>query len=160
MVLVGHSYGGMPITLAADRSPVKIRSMIYLDAMVPEPGEREWDLILEEDKEFFLSLCTDGLNMQPPKAWSDHEPRAAAHPIATKLQPAVYSRERFDQIDKVFVFAEQWFHQPDVVSPFKKTLDKVAIRPDWTTHSLPFGHDLIGEAKDQVAAIILENLAK
>ena len=159
VVLVGHSYGGMPITLAADRANAKIRALVYLDAQVPEPGEREWDLILEEDKEFFLGLCTDGLNMQPPAEWAASEPRVRPHPIATKLQPAFYSRERFDNIDKVFVFAEKGFRQPGVESPFKKTLEKVSARPDWTTYSLPFGHDLIGEGLPEVTEILLRHLA-
>jgi len=38
VVLVGHSYGGMVITGVADRSPDKIRSMVYLDAFVPQNG--------------------------------------------------------------------------------------------------------------------------
>ena len=42
-VLVGHSYGGMVITGAADRllqaSPQAVRALVYVDAMVPLPGE-------------------------------------------------------------------------------------------------------------------------
>ena len=36
VVLVGHSYGGMVITGAADALPDKITSLVYLDAFVPE----------------------------------------------------------------------------------------------------------------------------
>jgi len=43
VVLVGHSYGGMVITGAADRllarDPNSIRRLVYVDAMVPLPGE-------------------------------------------------------------------------------------------------------------------------
>jgi pimeloyl-ACP methyl ester carboxylesterase len=43
VVLVGHSYGGMPVTGAADRllsrGPGLIRRLVYVDAMVPLPGE-------------------------------------------------------------------------------------------------------------------------
>jgi pimeloyl-ACP methyl ester carboxylesterase len=42
-VLVGHSYGGMVITGAADRllqtHPQAVGSLVYVDAMVPLPGE-------------------------------------------------------------------------------------------------------------------------
>jgi pimeloyl-ACP methyl ester carboxylesterase len=38
VVLVGHSYGGMVITGAADRVPGRIRELVYIDAFVPEPG--------------------------------------------------------------------------------------------------------------------------
>jgi pimeloyl-ACP methyl ester carboxylesterase len=42
IVLVGHSYGGMVITGAADRLAalgIRIQHLVYVDAMVPVPGE-------------------------------------------------------------------------------------------------------------------------
>src|SRR5271157_4298241 len=39
IVLCGHSYGGAVVTGAADRVPDRIRSLVYLDAFVPENGE-------------------------------------------------------------------------------------------------------------------------
>jgi pimeloyl-ACP methyl ester carboxylesterase len=40
VILVGHSYGGMVVTGAADRSPERIRRLVHLDAAVPRDGER------------------------------------------------------------------------------------------------------------------------
>lgn len=39
IVLVGHSYGGMVVTGVADALSDKIRSLVYLDAFVPENGQ-------------------------------------------------------------------------------------------------------------------------
>ena len=39
VVLVGHSYGGMVITGAADRVHERLKHVIYLDAFLPENGE-------------------------------------------------------------------------------------------------------------------------
>ncbi|WP_212592967.1 alpha/beta hydrolase [Spirosoma agri] len=39
IILVGHSYGGMVITGVADRLADRIKSLVYLDAMVPNDGE-------------------------------------------------------------------------------------------------------------------------
>ena len=39
LVLCGHSYGGMVITGVADRIPARIRSLVYLDAFVPQHNE-------------------------------------------------------------------------------------------------------------------------
>ena len=44
VVLVGHSYGGMVMTGVADRSPDRVKAMVYVDAMVPEDGESVADL--------------------------------------------------------------------------------------------------------------------
>jgi len=38
VVLCGHSYGGMVISGVADRVPEKLRSLVYLDAFVPDNG--------------------------------------------------------------------------------------------------------------------------
>src|SRR5436190_17529261 len=38
VVLVGHSFGGVPISGVADRIPERIAKLIYLDAVVLEPG--------------------------------------------------------------------------------------------------------------------------
>lgn len=45
IVLCGHSYGGMVITGVADRMPERIRSIVYLDAFVPENGKAVFDLL-------------------------------------------------------------------------------------------------------------------
>src|SRR6202035_2231099 len=39
VVLVGHSFGGIPVTGAAARISNRIRSLVYLDAGVPDVGE-------------------------------------------------------------------------------------------------------------------------
>src|SRR5688572_1955574 len=39
VVLLGHSYGGMVVTGAADRVPERISQLVYLDAFVPENGK-------------------------------------------------------------------------------------------------------------------------
>lgn len=38
-ILVGHSYGGLIITGLADRMPERIARLVYIDAVVPLPGE-------------------------------------------------------------------------------------------------------------------------
>lgn len=39
VILVGHSYGGMIITGAADRIPERVHRLVYIDAILPESGE-------------------------------------------------------------------------------------------------------------------------
>ncbi|MYM57102.1 alpha/beta fold hydrolase [Thalassovita mangrovi] len=38
MIVVGHSMGGYPITLAAERNPLNFQHLVYLCAYVPKPG--------------------------------------------------------------------------------------------------------------------------
>lgn len=44
VILVGHSYGGMVITGAADRVATRIGHLVYLDAATPRDGESLLDL--------------------------------------------------------------------------------------------------------------------
>src|SRR5262249_25595660 len=48
VVLVGHSYGGMVVTGAADREAARIRRLVYLDAFVPESGRCVLDYVVPE----------------------------------------------------------------------------------------------------------------
>jgi pimeloyl-ACP methyl ester carboxylesterase len=44
VVLCGASYGGMPVTGAADQSAERIALLIYIDALVPKDGQSALDL--------------------------------------------------------------------------------------------------------------------
>lgn len=155
IVLVGWSYGGMVITGVAERIVDRITKVIYLDAQLPKPGEREWDLIPPHEHEMFIDLCADGLNLYPDAGMLRYEPRMHPHPFATKLQPLNYDQAKFAALDKVFVFAEKWFHDPSVASPIENSYKRALSDPGWTTHSWPFGHDLVKEAGAKVTELIL-----
>ena len=51
VVLVGHSYAGIVLTVVAECIPQCLRHIVYLDAMVPKPGECAMDLIPNEEAE-------------------------------------------------------------------------------------------------------------
>ena len=48
IVLCGHSYGGMVITGVADGAADRIRSLVYLDALVPADGQNLLDVLPSE----------------------------------------------------------------------------------------------------------------
>src|SRR3954453_1237385 len=48
LVLVGHSYGGMVVTGVADRKPEAVKTLVYLDAFVPQSGQALIDLLRAE----------------------------------------------------------------------------------------------------------------
>jgi pimeloyl-ACP methyl ester carboxylesterase len=43
-ILVGHSMGGMSVTAAAELRPEKIKTLVYLTAMLPRNGESLFDI--------------------------------------------------------------------------------------------------------------------
>ena len=48
IVLCGHSYGGVVITGVADKASEQIRSLVYLDALVPADGQTVVDILPPE----------------------------------------------------------------------------------------------------------------
>lgn len=44
VLLVGHSYGGMVITGAAEHCAERIARLVYLDGFIPEDGQSCWDI--------------------------------------------------------------------------------------------------------------------
>ncbi|GAB3870322.1 hypothetical protein GCM10029964_004630 [Kibdelosporangium lantanae] len=77
VVLVGHSYGGMVITGAADRAPDRVRSLIYLDAFVPQDGDNCWNLTNDDQRAWYVDVDETGFGT-PPLPFFDA--RAKPHP--------------------------------------------------------------------------------
>lgn len=49
VVLVGHSYGGMVITALCETNALpRIAELVYLDALIPRPGDSAYDLMAPE----------------------------------------------------------------------------------------------------------------
>jgi pimeloyl-ACP methyl ester carboxylesterase len=65
VVLVGHSYGGMVITGAADRVPDRIRHLVYVDAFVPRDGESLMDIAPAGTAAFLKSATRSGFVVPP-----------------------------------------------------------------------------------------------
>lgn len=58
VVLCGASYGGVPVTGAADRAPERIGGVVYLDGLVPVDGQSALDLLPEA----FAAMVREGLD--------------------------------------------------------------------------------------------------
>src|SRR4051794_4787353 len=67
-VLVGHSFGGIGITGAADRVRHRIRSLIYLDSVIPQSGSSPLDLLPPEVAADRRRLAAEsgGVSVPPP----------------------------------------------------------------------------------------------
>jgi pimeloyl-ACP methyl ester carboxylesterase len=81
VVLCAHSYGGVPVTGAADHLPERIRLLIYIDALVPRHGQSALDLLPEwfgaearatADERGRVPMPAV---LEPPRGWVDEEER-------------------------------------------------------------------------------------
>lgn len=102
VVLVGHSYAGMILTVAADRLPQALRHIVYLDAMVPEPGECAMDMLPRHDvaQRVYRARHDGGISVPVP---------APGHFASEAMQ--------------------EWFKTHMTPQPLRPYLDRIAIRP-------------------------------
>ncbi|MFD9127428.1 alpha/beta fold hydrolase [Kitasatospora sp. NPDC059571] len=148
-VLVGHSYGGMVATGAADRAPARIAGLVYADAFVPRDGESAFDLCNEEWRTRYLEGAAGtghslvGLN---PAL----DPRTTPQPIGTLLQRIRLTGAGEAVTNRTYVHAAAFEG-----SPFLPTYRRLSADPAWTVHALPVGHDLMREAPDDLLRITL-----
>ena len=60
VVLVGHSYAGSVITVAADRHPEHVSALVYLDAFVPADGDSAGSLAADFEAVVFGRIVRGG----------------------------------------------------------------------------------------------------
>lgn len=68
VVLVGHSFGGLSISGAADRVPQRIRHLVYLDSLIIQPGQTPFDALPDDVVAQRRQSCKvfDGVRCFPP----------------------------------------------------------------------------------------------
>jgi pimeloyl-ACP methyl ester carboxylesterase len=92
VVLVGHSYGGTVVTGVADRSPDRLRALVYLDAARPRDGQSTLDLLGNPTFEQAGGRIVDGVELflfpdgAAPQHYGVTDPAVAAW-MAPRLTP-------------------------------------------------------------------------
>lgn len=151
IVLCGHSYGGMVIAGASDQLPGRIRTLLFLDALVPNDGDSVWSTFPPHMRDKFIEAASDGLMTRNPP---DTEVRARPHPLATFLQPIRLGENAYAPVNKVYA----WCNGKDG-SPFESTYNRLSSDSDWITHRLACGHDIMNEAPHLALNVVLESAA-
>jgi len=140
LVLVGHSYGGMVVTGVADRAAETIKTLVYLDAFVPQSGQALIDLLRPEVRAHFPKDATSVPPLPPPAqgmkdpkeiAWVDG--RRDPQPIKTFTQPLTLEGRYRGQ--RVYVFCTGY--SPTSFTPFA---ERARNDPAWRYHELPTHH--------------------
>jgi pimeloyl-ACP methyl ester carboxylesterase len=150
IVLVGHSYGGMVITGAAaallERDPQRVRSFVYVDAMVPLPGEGWGDAHPPDTVASRRAAAAAHDNALPPPDPAHGFGLSAAdadwlrrrhvpHPFGMYRVPLHYHGTRIDALPRLFI---------DCNEPAYPTIDAMRQRvrqlPGWQVVQMPTGH--------------------
>jgi pimeloyl-ACP methyl ester carboxylesterase len=162
-VLVGHSYGGLVVTGAADRLGDEVGRLVYIDAIVPLPGEA-WS------------------TRNPPEVQADRRAAIARHGFLPPPPPAAFGLTGADADwvgrrqtpqpagvydDPLHFDAARWAARPrtfvDCTDPALPTIEPsrqlVRSQPGWEVVELATGHDpMVSEPSD--LAIVLLTIAE
>jgi pimeloyl-ACP methyl ester carboxylesterase len=163
-VLVGHSYGGLVITGAADALGSAIGRLVYVDGVVPAPGQ-SWAaaIPLEAREGRRASVARHGLLPPPPsRAFGVHGPdaewvdrRMTAQPPGVLDDPLLFDVAAWTARPRTFV---------DCTAPAIPTIEPsrrlVRSQAGWEVFELATGHDPMITAADDLVSILLEVAAR
>ena len=166
ILLVGHSYGGMPMSVVPDLVPEgTIRSILYLDAFFPEDGDSLNDQVpgpphLADSESTYLvdppRAALVGFNThmsQEARNWyEERRTPQSVHCFSEKVKLAG-ARDRIPQ--KTYVIATGY--KNDTFAP---AADKLRKRADWRVEEMPYTHDLQHVAPMETAAMIESTLPR
>lgn len=160
IVLVGHSYGGMIITGVADRVGQRLAQLVYLDAVVPAPGE-SWssghDAQIQASRRRIIA-ASGVLPPPDPAAYGLHGPdhdwvarRQTAQPGTLYDEPLWFDAKRIESIPRTFI---------DCIAPALPTIDasrrRVRAEAGWRVIELVTGHDPMVSAPADVVRTLLQ----
>lgn len=161
IVLVGHSYGGCVISGVAEAAPDAIRSMVFLDAFIPDNGDATVDLVQPTVQEIIRAGLARGEATVPvrdaaafrvnekDRAWVDL--LSGPHPIGTMTEKIRLTGARERIARKTYIRASGY---PNV--SFDKAYTRVKNDPGWRTFEVPCGHDVMIDEPDRLTEILLE----
>ncbi|MFN6996224.1 MAG: alpha/beta fold hydrolase [Aquincola tertiaricarbonis] len=158
-VLVGHSYGGIVITAVADRLAHRMSHLVYLDAVVPEPGE-SWSSGHSAETQAARRAAIAATGAIAPAdpaafgltggdaAWVAR--RQTPQPGGVYDDPLHFDAQRIAALPRTFI---------DCTSPALPTIDlmrqRVRKAAGWKVVEIPTGHDPMVSAPDQLLAALL-----
>jgi pimeloyl-ACP methyl ester carboxylesterase len=147
-ILVGHSYGGMVITQVASKRAALIKSIVYIDAFLPQDGEALWDIATDWERKHYIDAQRDNPGLVAP--FPGAPKTLTRHPLLTLLEPVHLTGEEKSIKSHTYIYATH-----GAPATFKKFYDRAATDPAWKTHALNSGHGVMYDAPDALNTILL-----
>jgi pimeloyl-ACP methyl ester carboxylesterase len=165
-VLAVHSFAGMIGTAIADRMPQRLAHLVYVDAVVPQPGESWSSTHAPATREARLAeaAASRDHSFAPPDpsvyglAGAQHEwvrRRQVPHPGHTYTAALQFDPQRVAGVPRTFV---------DCISPALATIapsrrrvrDPAFWGAPWRVVELATGHDPMVSAPGELARVLLD----
>lgn len=159
VTLVGHSYGGWPISGVPEQVGEAIGSIVFLDAFMPNDGQKGLDLNSPASRAAVLEAISRGEMSRPPvpsmskgMSAADRDwllAKATPQPIGVSLDPIKLTGARESVAKKSYIRARN-FENPNF-DAFYNT----AKTAGWQVFDLPSGHNIQVEMPERLTDILL-----
>lgn len=163
VLLVGHSYGGMVITGAADREIERIAGMIYIDAFLPQSNQSLWDIVGPEQAQAQWRLAQEhdgGKSVPRPNIPSRGDAPVAKWGSMFTPQPVGCMSEKFVSVrsaaDRVWPRRHYVLCAAYLGSPFQMIARQVRNDPQWEYSEFDAMHDVVRSDPALTASRILD----
>jgi pimeloyl-ACP methyl ester carboxylesterase len=153
VVLAGHGYGGMVISGACEQRPLRVTGLVYLDALVPQSGQRAVDLLPAE-----AAAPVDEQTLFAAWGVSTPEQQDALRPHLSALHPPCLQDKLTlplgwaDQMKRAYIAAGLKNNYP-MRSALSRVVEQ-ARENGWLLNHLDAGHACMVEQPRQVALSI------
>ena len=162
-VLVGHSYGGMVVTAAAELAAPRLAQLVYLDAFAPRDGECLLDFLPPAAREQTLARArAEGEGWYLPPQRGEHpygitDPadvawvrgKFTAHPLKTMQQPVRCATSTGAALPRTYVTCTATRY-------FTRFAERAQCEPGWRYRELDAVHDAMVTAPRALADLLVE----
>ena len=158
VILIGHSYGVMPVTGAAEKVPERISRLVYLDAPPPTNGQTWFDILGPEASQGCINLANkegDGWRVPlggPPPRWQPH-------PLKTCTDSITITNPETAKIPRAYICCEVRIYEgvfASIWDRFDNYFEEIKKQELWY-RTLPTDHMMSTvEAQHQLAELLLE----
>ncbi len=161
LCLCGHSSGGVVISGAIERVLPSVSSIVFLDAFMPEDGQRPSDWNSPQARAAVAAALERGDISRSPvssaiynvnerdRAWVDSQ--ATPQPIGVSLNPIKLTGARERVAKKTYIRATGYAHQH-----FDRYYAQTRADPSWRTYEVSCGHVVMLDMPERLAEILLE----
>jgi len=167
VILVGHSFGGIPVSGAAELVASRIKRLVYLDSLVVQPGKSAFDglpteVVTQRRKAAQESSSGLSLPVPPPAtfaglgvteerdvAWLKR--RFTPHPLGAYETPLMVKNPIGNGLPRTYIACTN-----PVFSPANPSKAWVQQQSGWNWVEIPTGHLPMVTAPDLLAQILMK----
>jgi len=163
IVLVGHSFGGLAISGAADRLAKRIRHLVYLDSVILQPGQSVLGSLRPEVAAARRESIRagGGISLPPPPAsffgigdpsdvaWLQR--RLTPHPAGTYDSPLTLANQVGNGLPRTYIACTR-----DALASIEPMRQWVRQQPGWRYEEMAEVHNVMMTAPDTLTRRLLD----